>query len=311
MNSNTDILESAAVANDNTPHSALPNPHSKGRANGKVARFPKVIRDQINNWLLDGFSYPDIIKRLGEHGKSLKPDNVSQWRKRGHQDWLVEQAFIARIRARQETPSELTRDFDATEVGHAALQLGTLHIFEAMRDLGSPRLSDGSASTDLSSSPRPSDGRGVRGEGCPVPRSAGEAGGEGHSEHRRTSKLDALLGGDSMAFARLLNALARASRETMLLQKYREACLRARAALQQLGDPNRKISEKTTRAIVRHVDSILGLRSMDSEYYHEPNSDQKTDAEPTDPHDAEVASATQTEQRDHETTDPAPPTNGH
>ena len=119
-----------------------------GRANGKVARLHKPIRDQINHWILDGVSYPDIIQRLGQHGTDLKPDNLSQWKKRGHQDWLVEQAFIERTRARQETPGELVRDFDATEVNHAALQLATLHIFETLRDLDP---ASGSHSDPLSS----------------------------------------------------------------------------------------------------------------------------------------------------------------
>src|SRR5712664_4015040 len=64
---------------------ATPSPN---RAHGKVARLPKLIRDQINHWLLDGVSYPEIIKRLGDHGQDLKPDNISQWKKRGHQQWL-------------------------------------------------------------------------------------------------------------------------------------------------------------------------------------------------------------------------------
>ena len=67
------------------------------------------------------------------------------------------------------------RDFDGTGVNQAALQLGALHIFEALRDLG-------------------------------------------------PGSLNEKLGGDCMAFARLLNALARVSRESMLIQKYREAC---------------------------------------------------------------------------------------
>ena len=199
------------------PQSAICNPHSKARHsfrrnNGNVARLPKTIRDNINQMIEDGVTYPEIIKRLGDHGKDLKPDNLSQWKKRGYQDWLAEQAFIARIRARQETPSELVRDFDGTDVNHAALQLGTLHIFDALRDLG-------------------------------------------------PGSLDKKLGGDCSAFARLLNALARASRETMLLQKYREACVRARAALQELKDPKRELNDEERRAIVRKVDEILGLSS--------------------------------------------------
>jgi hypothetical protein len=76
----------------------------------------------------------------------------------------------------------------------------------------------------------------------------------------KRSILDCRLGGDSAAFVRLINALVRASRETMLVQKYRDACARARAALREL-DPKRKLDESETRAIVRKVDEILGLAS--------------------------------------------------
>jgi hypothetical protein len=57
-----------------------------------------------------------------------------------------------------------------------------------------------------------------------------------------------------------MNALARTSRETMLLQKYREACAKAREAIQVLKDPKRKLTDSERRAIVSHVDDILGIR---------------------------------------------------
>jgi hypothetical protein len=85
--------------------------------------------------------------------------------------------------------------------------------------------------------------------------------------------LDFKLGGDSAAFVRLINALARASRETMLVQKYRDACARARTALLELKDPNRKLNERETRAIVRKVDEILGFSSPEDDE-PEPNKDQ-------------------------------------
>jgi hypothetical protein len=160
--------------------------------------------------LMDGLPYHDIIQSLGPDGEHLNVVNLCRWRKGGYQDWLAEQAFIERTRLRQETPGELVRDFDATEVNHAALQLGTLHIFEALRDLG-------------------------------------------------PGSLNQKLGGDCAAFARLINALARASKETMQLQKYREACARARRMLDQLKDPKRKLTDDERRSIVLQVDDILGL----------------------------------------------------
>ena len=210
---NTSSGEVPAGANP-TASTTQAQPSGSGRANGKIARLPKTVRDQINEWISDGVSYPQIITRLGPSGADLNPGHFSEWKKRGHQDWLVEQAFIARTRARQETSEDLVRDFDATQVNHAALQLGTLHIFEAFRDLG-------------------------------------------------PGTLNQKLGGDTAAFARLLNALARTSRETLLLQKYREACAKARAALQALRDPKRKLSQDENRSLVLMVDDILGMPSDD------------------------------------------------
>jgi hypothetical protein len=191
----------------------LKNRNEKGlgsyKRNGNVARLTKEVRDRINVMIEDGFAYHEIIEKLGEEGEGLDISNLSRWKDGGYADWLAERAFVERLRARQETSRELVKDFDATEVNHAALQLGTLHIFEALRELG-------------------------------------------------PGSLNEKLGGDCAAFARLVNALARASRETMQLQRYREACAQARAALREL-DPKRKLDESETRAIVRKVDEILGL----------------------------------------------------
>ncbi len=185
--------------------STLPNRH-----NGNVAHLPKEVRDQINLMIDDGVTYPAILKQLGEHAKNLNTVNLCRRRKGGYQDWLADRAFVQRVRARQETPNELVREFDPTGVNQAALQLGSLHIFEALRDLGPGTLND-------------------------------------------------KLGGDCAAFARLINALARASRETVNLQRYQDACAKAKAALQPMLDPKRKLTESETRAIVRNVDQVLGL----------------------------------------------------
>jgi len=86
----SDFPESAdpAVGKDFSPtnpsiQQSIDPPHpvvGAYRGNGNVARLPKSVRDQINNWMLDGVSYPDIIERLGEQGKHLKPDHLYQWK---------------------------------------------------------------------------------------------------------------------------------------------------------------------------------------------------------------------------------------
>src|SRR5215471_20884828 len=85
--------------------------------------------------------------------------------------------------------------------------------------------------------------------------------------HLPRGPLEQKLGGDSGSFARLVNALSRATRETLNAQKYLDACTQARAILQRVvKDPKRKLDQEETRAIVRAVDRVLGLNFED-----EPN----------------------------------------
>jgi len=202
------------------PDSAAKPAQRRHRRNGNVARLPKLIRDSMNEMLRDGLPYPAIIKKLNSSASPLphtiSEQNLSRWKDGGHQDWLKEQAWLEHTRARQESALDLVHDFDATQVNYAALQIATLHIFEALRDLG-------------------------------------------------PGTLDEKLGGNSAAFARLLNALSRASKETLHLQKYQDACAKARGLLQSLRDPNQKLSEKERRALILQVDEILGLRSTSSD----------------------------------------------
>src|SRR6266581_3738274 len=61
---------------------------SKSRRNGKVARLPLALREQINHMLDDGVPYKTIIQKLGEAGKHLNEDNIGNWRLGGHRDYL-------------------------------------------------------------------------------------------------------------------------------------------------------------------------------------------------------------------------------
>jgi len=73
-------LPNPDAASQPDPKTPIPEAASpfEYRGNGRIARLPKHLRDQVNTLMRDGVSYPDIIQRLGEHGKDLKPDNLSQ-----------------------------------------------------------------------------------------------------------------------------------------------------------------------------------------------------------------------------------------
>jgi hypothetical protein len=64
---------------------------------------------------------------------------------------------------------------------------------------------------------------------------------------------------DAPNYTRLLNTLARLSREALCLRKHSEACAAAQAALAPAKDPKRELSDEDRRAIVHHVDRVLGL----------------------------------------------------
>jgi hypothetical protein len=61
-------------------------------------------------------------------------------------------------------------------------------------------------------------------------------------------------------YVSLVNSITRLSREALNFQKYREACALARTELEKLKDPDRKLSEAETLAIVNRLDEILGFK---------------------------------------------------
>jgi len=89
--------------------------HSQSRRNGKVARLPAELRDQINRLLDDGIPYKTIIEKLGEPGKHLNEDNISNWRLGGFQDYLNAQAINDRARAQTEAAADVIRETGHTD----------------------------------------------------------------------------------------------------------------------------------------------------------------------------------------------------
>jgi hypothetical protein len=57
------------------------------RGRGRVARLPEASREEVNQMLLDGVRYRDIIAHLGP-GTGITLKNLQKWSKYGHQVWL-------------------------------------------------------------------------------------------------------------------------------------------------------------------------------------------------------------------------------
>jgi hypothetical protein len=115
--------------------SPVPHPAERNR-NGKVARLPKAVRDQINQMLLDGLPFAKIIQTLGLHAHGITVAHIGSWKAGGYLDWLKEQRLLDECRLRQ----QLTLDFAREEAGidgfEAAHKIAVALICEAVAEFG-------------------------------------------------------------------------------------------------------------------------------------------------------------------------------
>jgi len=77
---------------------------------GKIARMPVAIRNEVNRRLMDGQTGPEIIAWLHQQEvvlqvldkhfseEPISPQNLSEWRQGGYQDWLERQEKIDRTK---------------------------------------------------------------------------------------------------------------------------------------------------------------------------------------------------------------------
>jgi len=111
-------------------------PASGHRRQGKVARLPKAVRDKLNFLILDGLSYTDIIKALGEDGEGLNEDMLSRWKLGGHQEWLTEEKDMEDMHLREEYTLQLVKENGGTTLNEATIKMATAQIRQALRAFG-------------------------------------------------------------------------------------------------------------------------------------------------------------------------------
>ncbi len=100
------------------------------RRKGKVAQLPKDLRDLVNNLILDGQTYSVIIEQLSAHGISLNHENLSNWRKGGHQDYLAELSRFDYHHAKYEAASDLLQDTETSKLPEATLQTVAAQMYD-------------------------------------------------------------------------------------------------------------------------------------------------------------------------------------
>lgn len=89
--------------------------------NGKIARLPKDIREDLNRRMENGWSGTKLVKWLNElpaveevlrdqfDGRSISKQNLSQWREGGYADWLRHQNTQEQIQLMMEKSEDVNR----------------------------------------------------------------------------------------------------------------------------------------------------------------------------------------------------------
>lgn len=103
--------------------------------NGKIARLPRDIRNQLNRRLQDGEPGNRLVEWLnglpqvrqvlaGDFGgRDINEQNLSEWKQGGHQDWLARQETLACARELAGDAGELADATDGSLADHLAVVL--------------------------------------------------------------------------------------------------------------------------------------------------------------------------------------------
>jgi hypothetical protein len=102
------------------------------RRTGTVARLPKDIRDQINQLLLDGVTYAQIIEKLGEPGKGLVEDHIRSWKNGGYKDWLLDLERNEALSATREAALDLVSQKAGATVQDAGRAIAAAQLYELL-----------------------------------------------------------------------------------------------------------------------------------------------------------------------------------
>jgi hypothetical protein len=114
---------------------------------GKIASLPARIREQVCQRLHDGASGPQILAWLHTlpevlavldekwSEQPISPQNLSEWRGGGYQDWLRKRENIANIKLLSDYSLEIAKSA-GTSISDAAAAIAGGQILEALEKIG-------------------------------------------------------------------------------------------------------------------------------------------------------------------------------
>jgi len=110
--------------------------------NGKVARLPLEIREQLNTRLADGEpgnrlvewlnSNPAVMKVMDEQfeGRPITEHNISEWRAGGYEEWLTLRSFLDETRVLSENADQVSDTGLTSDHLHMVLLAHHAHLLQ-------------------------------------------------------------------------------------------------------------------------------------------------------------------------------------
>jgi hypothetical protein len=124
---------------------------------GKIARLPHNLREQVNRRLLDGLTYAEILTWLNQEpaaieiwntafeGSPANPQNMSEWRQGGYIEWLNRRQKTENLKTLAAFSVDLAKAGGNVADGAAAIAAG--HLLETLENIASDEDADLSALT--------------------------------------------------------------------------------------------------------------------------------------------------------------------
>jgi len=115
--------------------------------NGKIARLPREIREQLNRRLEDGEPGPQVLSWLNEHpnvrrilerdfgGRPVNEQNLSEWRQGGFRDWQRHQQSCDHVRRLTDQSEALNEATEKTDVSDRLATVFAVELFKVMEQL--------------------------------------------------------------------------------------------------------------------------------------------------------------------------------
>ena len=104
---------------------------SKTRTASKIARLPRIEREEISRMLNEGLSPEVALEKIqaGQAGCELTIADIRDWQQTGHQDWLEERDRLAELERVRELAEKITCSNEDDSVQEATLRVAGSQLF--------------------------------------------------------------------------------------------------------------------------------------------------------------------------------------